>query len=687
MAQVIEYLAEHPVVAVAATAAALGTTAMMFGGQQPVKPPFSLSQQSVELPGPEHIHVSPLCDYKNGQHVVDEPCYAEVPTCYETLLHGMKVSGDGPCLGWRTSSEAPFQWMSYSQVQAHSLSLGSALIERGCTPSNSTNIGIFSQNRPEWVIMDRACIAFSMVAVALYDTLGNEACEHIIGITQMSIIFIDKAAKLKTLLGILNESSTVKLIVLMDGPIPDEMKMDFEKQEIEIILYQDLMEIGNNNPHEPKPPSKDDTCSICFTSGTTGIPKGAIMTHNNFMTDIKGLEMFSEGNCWMREQDTHLSYLPLAHQYERLVLYCLMQQGARIGFFQGDIKKLLDDVQALKPTVFPSVPRLLNRIYDKVLTSVNSGSWIKRALFNFAFNKKKAEVKSGIIRNDSMWDKLIFNKIQALLGGNVRWIITGSAPLSTDVIMFLRVAFGCFVSEGYGQTECTACATLTAPGDPSAGHVGAPIPSCMIKLADVPDMNYFAENNKGEVCFKGPILFKGYLKQPEKTKEAIDEDGWLHSGDVGEWLPNGTLKIIDRKKHIFKLSQGEYVAPERLESVYTQLPLVAQAFIFGDSLKSCLVAIIVPDEEELKKYAGKNNLSGSFKELCQLKEVKAAILNQIVTHGKEAGLKGFELTKDIHIHDELFSAENGLLTPTFKNKRATIADYFKDQITEMYRPL
>ncbi len=393
MSQAFEYLAEHPVLTVAATAAALGTTAMMFGGQEPVKPPFSLDQQSVELPGPEHIHVSPLCDYENGQLVIDEPCFAEAPTCYHALFHGKKVSEDGPCLGWRTSSEAPFQWMSYSKVHSSALSLGSALIERGCTPSNSTNIGIFSQNRPEWVIMDRACMAFSMVAVALYDTLGNEACEHIIGITQMPIIFIDKAAKLKMLLDILKESSTVKLIVLMDGPIPEEMKAGFEEREIEIILYQDLMEIGNNNPHEPQPPSKDDICSICFTSGTTGIPKGAIMTHHNFMMDIKGLEMFAKGNFWMNEQDTHLSYLPLAHQYERLVVYLLMQQGARIGFFQGDIKKLLDDVQALKPTVFPSVPRLLNRIYDKVLTSVNSGSWIKRQLFNFAFNRKKAKVE------------------------------------------------------------------------------------------------------------------------------------------------------------------------------------------------------------------------------------------------------------------------------------------------------
>ncbi|XP_038060861.1 long-chain-fatty-acid--CoA ligase 1-like isoform X2 [Patiria miniata] len=688
MESLVQYCVEHPLLTVGVTAAALGAASLAMGnGPEPVKQAFSLDRQSVELPGPEHIHVSPLNDYANGQPVIQDGFHPEINTCYEALESGLKASGDGPCLGWRRSSDAPFQWMSYSQVRDKAFQLGSALIQKGCHPSNATNIGVYSQNRPEWVIMDRACMAYSMVAVALYDTLGIEACKHIINITEMPAIFIDKVSKLDTLTDILGEDAAVKLVVIFDGPIPEDKKEEFEKRGIELILYEDMLEIGTNNRQEPVLPKKDDIVSICFTSGTTGIPKGAIMTHDNFMNDIKGLNVFAMDQFWMSKDDTHLCYLPLAHQYERLVTYTLLQVGARIGFFQGDIKMLLDDVQALRPTVFPSVPRLLNRIYDKVMTGVNSAGWVKRTLFNMAFNKKKAELAKGIVRNDSLWDKLVFKKIQNLLGGQVRWIITGSAPLSTDVITFLRVVFGCLVSEGYGQTECTACATLTSLADMSTGHVGAPIPSCMIKLVDVPDMKYFAADDKGEICFKGPIVFKGYLKQPEKTSEAIDEDGWLHSGDVGQWNRNGTLKIIDRKKHIFKLSQGEYVAPEKLESVYTQLSLVAQAFIFGDSLKSCLVGIIVPDEEELNKYAAKKKLTGSFKELCEVKEVKEAILNQISEHGKEAGLKGFEVVKAIHLHSELFSTENGLLTPTFKNKRTTLTEQFQEELMNLYSAL
>ncbi|XP_022099327.1 long-chain-fatty-acid--CoA ligase 1-like isoform X2 [Acanthaster planci] len=685
MESVLQYCIEHPLLTVGVTAAALSAASMaMSNGPEPVKRAFSLDRQSVELPGPEHIHVSPLNDYRNGQLVIQDGYQPKISTCYEALDFGLKASGDGPCLGWRDSSDEPFQWLTYSQVKEMAFQLGSALIKKGCPPGNGTNIGVYSQNRPEWIIMDHACMSYSMVAVALYDTLGIEACKHIINLTEMRAIFIDKAPKLDILLDILGEGSAVKLVVIFEGPVPEDKQEALEARGIELVLYRDMLEIGTNNRQEPVVPKKDDVVSICFTSGTTGIPKGARMTHDNFLNDSKGLQVYVGNDYWMSKDDIHLSYLPLAHQYERLVMYILLQRGARIGFFQGDIKKLLDDVQALRPTVFPSVPRLLNRIYDRVMTSVNSAGWIKRTLFNLAFSKKKAEVEKGIVRNDSIWDKIVFRKVQGLLGGRVRWIITGSAPLSTDVITFLRVVFGCLVSEGYGQTECTACATLTALADMSTGHVGAPIPSCMIKLVDVPEMDYFAADDKGEVCFKGPIVFKGYLKMPERTSEAIDEDGWLHSGDIGQWNLNGTLKIIDRKKHIFKLSQGEYVAPEKLESIYTQLPLVAQAFVFGDSLQSFLVGIIVPDEEELKHYAARNNLRGSFKELCELKEVTAAILNQIASHGKEAGLKGFELVKAIHLHAELFSTENDLLTPTFKNKRMTLAEKFKEEIANLY---
>ncbi|GAA6087865.1 long-chain-fatty-acid--CoA ligase 5 [Tachysurus ichikawai] len=200
-------------------------------------------------------------------------------------------------------------------------------------------------------------------------------------------------------------------------------------------------------------------------------------------------------------------------------------------------------------------------------------------------------------------------------------------------------------------------------------------------------MNYFASNNEGEVCIKGKNVFCGYLNDPEKTAEALDQDGWLHTGDIGKWLPNGVLKIIDRKKNIFKLAQGEYIAPEKIENVYIRCGTVAQLFVHGDSLQSCLVAIVVPDAETLPGLAEKLGVKGSFKELCKNQQIKKVILSDLVKLGRDAGLKSFEQVKDLHLHSEQFTIENGLLTPTLKAKRGDLGKFFKNEIENLYAKL
>lgn len=197
-------------------------------------------------------------------------------------------------------------------------------------------------------------------------------------------------------------------------------------------------------------------------------------------------------------------------------------------------------------------------------------------------------------------------------------------------------------------------------------------------------MNYLAAKGEGEVCVKGPNVFKGYLKDPAKTAEVLDKDGWLHTGDIGKWLPNGTLKIIDRKKHIFKLAQGEYIAPEKIENIYVRSEPVAQVFVYGESLQAFLIAIVVPDVEMLCPWARKRGFAGSFEELCRNKDVRRAILEDMVRLGKDSGLKPFEQVKGITLHPELFSVDNGLLTPTMKAKRPELRNYFRSQIDELY---
>ncbi|XP_070090527.1 long-chain-fatty-acid--CoA ligase 6 isoform X9 [Equus caballus] len=439
---------------------------------------------------------------------------------------------------------------------------------------------------------------------------------------------------------------------------------------------------GQRNHRVPVPPKPSDLSIVCFTSGTTGNPKGAMLTHGNVVADFSGFLKVTESQWAPTRADVHVSYLPLAHMFERMVQSVVYCHGGRVGFFQGDIRLLSDDMKALCPTIFPVVPRLLNRMYDKIFCQADTP--VKRWFLEFAAKRKQAEVQSGIIRNDSIWDELFFNKIQASLGGCVRMIVTGAAPASPTVLGFLRAALGCQVYEGYGQTECTAGCTFTTPGDWTSGHVGAPLPCNHIKLVDIEELNYWTCKGEGEICVKGPNVFKGYLKDPDRTKEALDSDGWLHTGDIGKWLPAGTLKIIDRKKHIFKLAQGEYVAPEKIENIYIRSEPVAQIYVHGDSLKAFLVGIVVPDPEVMPSWAQKRGIEGTYVELCTNRELKKAILEDMVSLGKEGGLHSFEQVKAIHIHSDMFSVQNGLLTPTLKAKRPELREYFKKQIEDLY---
>ena len=390
------------------------------------------------------------------------------------------------------------------------------------------------------------------------------------------------------------------------------------------------------------------------------------------------------------------------------------------GFYAGNVKQLTDDISELRPTILVAVPRLLNRIRDKILSRIEAQSgWVGdtcgtacpppklgRYLFRKGFASKRKNLHAKHSIEDGFWDSTVFGKVQQRLGSRVRLIITGSAPISADVLDFLRVCFSCDVVEGYGQTECGAAMSMSYPRDTTTGNIGIPVPQCQIKLVDIPEMDYLTTDKpcpRGEICCKGPNVFLGYFKEEDKTAEAIDGDGWLHSGDVGRWNADGTLTIIDRKKNIFKLSQGEYIAPEKLEARAQSSNFVAQAFIEGNSLKHQLVAVIVPDQDTLIPWAkdsgidfkqdGKvgvdedGNVADWYKALCQNEETKQKIMEELDAAAKEGGLKGFEKVKNIYVEAKPFDADRGLLTPTFKPKRKQLRVYYEKEIESMYAEL
>ena len=291
-------------------------------------------------------------------------------------------------------------------------------------------------------------------------------------------------------------------------------------------------------PHNA--PSPKDVTVINYTSGTTGNPKGVMLTHENFVSDASAAYYMLPRP--FRPTDSWFSYLPLPHVFERTVQICLMMCGAQIGFFSGDVRNMPADLGALKPTIFGGVPRIWTRFYDKIV-SAGQGSWLKTKLINMAIGSKVKQVQKGTIKNNTIWDKIVFNKVTTLLGGRVEIAVTGAAPIAPEILNVLRAAFGAYIIEGYGQTECAAACCGTLPGD-HTGTVGAPLVCNQIKLDDVGEMDYYAKDGKGEICVRGPNVMKGYYKNQEKTDETIDKDGWLHTGDIGTWTETGALKII-----------------------------------------------------------------------------------------------------------------------------------------------
>nr|KAF6445769.1 hypothetical protein HJG63_000233 [Rousettus aegyptiacus] len=550
-----------------------------------LKPPCDLLMQSEEVEDSGGARRSVIGD---GPQLLTH-YYDDARTMYQVFRRGLSISGNGPCLGFRKPKQ-PYQWLSYQEVADRAEFLGSGLLQHNCKACTDQFIGVFAQNRPEWIIAELACYTYSMVVVPLYDTLGPGSIRYIINTADISTVIVDKPQKALLLLEHVERKETpgLKLIILME-PFEEALKDRGQECGVVIKSMQAVEDCGQQNHHVPVPPKPSDLSIVCFTSGTTGNPKGAMLTHGNVVADFSGFLKVTEKVIFPRQDDVLISFLPLAHMFERVIQSVVYCHGGRVGFFQGDIRLLSDDMKAL-----------------------------------------------------------------------------------------------CQVYEGYGQTECTAGCTFTTPGDWTSGHVGAPLPCNHIKLVDVEELNYWTRKGEGEICVRGPNVFKGYLKDPDKTKEALDSDGWLHTGDIGQWLPAGTLKIIDRKKHIFKLAQGEYVAPEKIENIYVRSEPVAQTYVHGDSLKAYLVGIVVPDPEVMPSWAQKRGIEGTYAELCTNKELKKAILEDMVKLGKESGLHSFEQVKAIHIHSDMFSVQNGLLTPTLKAKRPELREYFKKQIEELY---
>lgn len=634
-----------------------------------------------------------------------------VRTTWEAMENNIKTGkGKVNMVGYRKriskdNFEKKYSWITYQNMYETCINFAKGVELFKLCPVFHSKIsgdfkllGIYSKNRIEWIISYLGSHANNATVVTIYDTLGEKAMEYIFWQTELETILIE-ACSLPKILKLIKERRTNKLknLIVVDIDEEPEIIKELITLNINIYNFEDIIKKGKNegknivlNPAKP-----ESICTICYTSGTTGNPKGAMVSHQALESTIDcmdhtGFEYYKD--------DIYLSFLPYAHIMETLIFALIMTHGRTFALFSGNVRNLVEDAQLCRPTIMTSVPRVFQRINGEIQKNLAKQSKIKQNIFNMAIKLKMNDFKEkGIITNPFL-DALIFQKIRNILGGRIRFMLVGSAPMDPELLSFLQCAFSCKIVEGYGQTEDCAGVLISSQYDRICQHLGGPGWNSEIKLVDVDELDYHStdidpisgiSHPRGELCVRGPLLFKGYLDDEENTKLAIDKDGWLHTGDVAMVLTEhgNAIRIIDRVKNIFKLQQGEYVAPEKIENVLSDSFYVEQIFVHGDSLKNYLIAIIVPNRNKVVGFLKSKGIICDNKNCVDYfknDELKKDILKDLETLGRKADFKGFEIIKNIYLSSEPFTVENDLCTPTMKIRRHIAKKYFEKEIKELY---
>ncbi|KAI9016499.1 hypothetical protein CLU79DRAFT_762885 [Phycomyces nitens] len=587
---------------------------------------------------------------------------------------------------WKFFQLSPYNDITYSEISTIVHDIGAGLVSLGVKPKSK--IEIFAPTTADWMLMAHGAFTQSMTIVTAYDTLGPEGLIHSMNETEVEALFTS-GDLLPVVLNVLPKCITRPVIVYAGEAKPEVLKSLQDLGGNKIVSIDELKKLGQENPVSPVKPLRDDLCCIMYTSGSTGNPKGVVLKHSNLVGAIAGTDTLL-GHI-ITEQDTMMAYLPLAHVLEFLVENLSIFWGATLGY--GNPRTLTDasvrncqgDIKEFQPTIMTGVPAVWESIRKGILAGIQKTSPSAQMIFQRALDTKAWMMERGLPTR--LLDTAVFNKVKAQLGGKLRFALSGGAPLSVETQKFLTTAI-CPVLGGYGMTEsCGMCAIVT-PESFSIGPVGAPVPCCEIKLVDVPEANYLSSNTpkpQGEIWVRGSSVTVGYWKQEELSKEALSEDGWLRTGDVGEWNADGTLSVIDRIKNLVKLSNGEYIALEKLESVYKAALGVANVCIHGDSLRPNPVALVVPVEARLRKLAEETgqDSKAELKELCANKDIIKAFLGQLQAQAKKSGFKPAEIVVGVHLCSEDWTSENGMLTAAQKLKRHDINKKYKSELEEL----
>ncbi|KAJ8541718.1 hypothetical protein K7X08_002534 [Anisodus acutangulus] len=587
------------------------------------------------------------------------------------LSREMEISADGR--SFEKLHLGDYEWLSYGQTFEIVCNVSSGLAQLG--HRREERVAIFADTCEEWLIALQSCFRRNVTVVTIYASLGEEALCYSLNQTEVTTVICGQK-ELKKLVDISGQLDTVKRVICMDNEIPSSAIVA-AGSNWELKTFSEVETLGRENP-------------------------GVMMTHRNVLATASAVLKIVPG---LGSKDVYLAYLPLAHILEIAAETIVPGIGGSIGYgspltltdTSNKIKKgTKGDASMLRPTVMAAVPAILDRVRDGVRKKVDAAGGLSKKLFDLAYSRTLSAINGnrlgawGLERH--FWNLLVFKKVQAILGGRIRFILSGGAPLSGDTQRFINICLGAPIGQGYGLTETCAGGTFSDYDDTSVGRVGPPLPCSYIKLIDWAEGGYLTSDSpmpRGEIVIGGPNVTVGYFKNEEKTKEVykVDKRGmsWFYTGDVGKFHADGCLEIIDRKKDIVKLQHGEYVSLGKVEAVLIVSPCVDNIILHADPFHSYCVAIVVVAQAAVEDWARKNGISfGDFPELCQKEETIKEVYASLVKAAKAACLEKFEIPAKIKLLAEAWTPESGLVTAALKLKRDVIKKAFSDELAQLY---
>ncbi|XP_077988070.1 fatty acid CoA ligase Acsl3-like [Glandiceps talaboti] len=586
-----------------------------------------------------------------------------------------------------------YTWETFDEVNERAENLGAGLKSLGLKPRES--VVIFAETRAEFMITMQACFKYNFPVVTIYATLGEDGLCHGINETEVTHV-VTSASLVSKLKNIKDRIPKVRHIIYMEDQLKPVIPSGFPSS-VQVHSLSSVEKLGTNRRNGKSAPRPEDIAVIMYTSGSTGTPKGVMISHSNLMSGLSGQSQKVQN---LGPSDSFIGYLPLAHVLELAAETAVLIHGASIGYSSpltltdnsSKIKRgSKGDVAMLRPTLMTTVPLILDRVYKGVMDKVNEGSDFQRAFFHWAYNYKVKQVERHF--DTPIINRLVFQKIRSLLGGRVRMILCGSAPLSPATQRFMHVCFCCPMLQGYGLTETCGAGTIVEADDVMTGTVGPPLWCNDIKLVNWTEGGYTVNDKpypRGEVVIGGGNVTMGYLKNPKKTAEEykrMNAQRWFFTGDIGEFHEDGSLKIIDRRKDLVKLQAGEYVSLGKVEASLKTNFLIDNVCAYANSTQTYAIAFVVPSQKHLRKLASQHYGIGeevSWEDLCKNKDMEREVMKVIQQTSAQAKLERFEVPGKIMLCPEVWTPDAGLVTEAFKLKRKELKKFYQADIDRLY---